>query len=160
MSSIWNLVGIIFCSAWRLTDKNLPSQIPQTLAALLPPIFNDNDGKISKSYFLSSAAVFIAKALELSPKIASYWTNLAIASFRHANHLKKSDASKDASNDCIDDALSAMKMALSIDSKSPDMWNIFGAIAHSAQKNSLAQHCYIKSLQFVDVNFEKLFFNL
>lgn len=141
------LQGQLVCPWKLLADACLlPSILGVTWATLSLPdslldgVPQDN----SPGQLLRASQRFYTKALGLKPRLASLWHDLGISLLLEARVTKSG----------FGRALASLRNAVKLSPKQHTYWNSLGVAAASAgvENHSLAQHCFIKSVEIESDN--------
>lgn len=140
LSCTWKLLGEA-CTLTHVLPRELVSfEVPAKLV-------NGREGEEtmgqSKDELVRIGTRCYVRALQLVPDNAECWHDLAL------NYNVQAEMDCGKVKEFRHKALSAVKKALTLNSKSHQHWNLLGVIAASSelQNHALAQHAFIKSIE-------------
>ncbi|MEN2499664.1 MAG: Tetratricopeptide repeat protein 37, partial [Marteilia pararefringens] len=150
LALIWNILGLSFQYTKCISLDLLKVKIPQIIIEISSDMISREESTTNilyKETYLKLGSIFIAKAIAINPNNFVLWVNLALNLYKYAQMLNPDDKER---SEILDQSAIAIQKALYLNNADYQLWNIFGAIAQAQSKNSLSQHCFIKSLLIKD----------
>ncbi|XP_055874018.1 tetratricopeptide repeat protein 37-like [Biomphalaria glabrata] len=144
LSCIWKLLGDA-CTLIYPIDVE-PFSVPVKLLKKTTSV--EELKLVTKSELLRIGSSCYGQALKIFPESGSLWHDLGVNLYHQSQLLFSNDDSGDGLT-LLDRASQALKKAINLEPKDWRHWNVLGVIAccSACDKPSLAQHCFIKSLE-------------
>ncbi|XP_039257339.2 tetratricopeptide repeat protein 37-like isoform X1 [Styela clava] len=150
---LWKLLGDCCVMVQSLDVSVVQLNVP---SIFLNPNDKDieNTMKAGKNEILSLSTKFYCRAIQIQPDNGSLWHDLGLSYFRRAEESKRN--ARDNIGEMADNAVNAMKKAITLESSNHLFWNSLGVIAASGfiKDPALAQHCFLTSIKHEQNNVE------
>ncbi|PVD20045.1 hypothetical protein C0Q70_20539 [Pomacea canaliculata] len=144
LSCLWKLLGDCCTLLQGVNSRTFSICVPRRLCQATSA--DDKDViSIGKLEMLELATKCYGKALKILPENSSLWHDFGISFYYQCCQLKSSSEAKLL----VEKSISVLKKAVSLEPTDPTHWTALGVVAASryAKNYSLAQHCFIKSIE-------------